>query len=167
MAQRKIHLNAPRIVGGSSTEAKMVTYRETCLVGAPPQEVFNLVADVEHYPEFLPMWQQATVSNRTRETYETLQTVGVGWCCRRFQTCTRLDPPRQITVSSNDGLFRAFNLNWGFSPTPEGGCRIDFSLDCEVAALLLQPTLELMMQATARSMVAAFVSRANALAVAK
>lgn len=145
----------------------MARHHEVRSIDVPPQVIFDLVADVERYPEFLPMWHGAEVSHRTGAGYDTSQSVGVGWLCYRFRTHTLLEAPRRIIVTSDDDLFRALRLSWEFAPTSDGGCRIDFSLDFEIAVAALQPTLDLMMMSTARSMVTAFVDRAKAQAKAR
>jgi coenzyme Q-binding protein COQ10 len=139
-------------------------HTETRFVDLSADQVFDLVADVERYPEFLPFWRSAAVTDRTHEGYETEQTLAVGLWVQRFRTRTTLDRPRRIVVRSNDRLFRGFDIRWDFSPSADGVCRVDLSLECEVAFPFFQPILDLMMIPTAAAMVAAFENRARALA---
>lgn len=142
----------------------MAAHVETRIFDLPPERVFDLVADVERYPEFLPMWREATVVSRCEDGYETDQRVGLGLLVERFHTRTHLDRPRQIVVSSNDGLFEGFRIVWDFAPTDAGGCQVDCSLAFDVQSWLLRATVEQMLRPTALNMVAAFETRARQLA---
>ncbi len=142
----------------------MASHTETRFVALAADQVFDLVADVERYPEFLPFWRSATVSNRTAEGYETEQTLALSFWVHRFRSCTTLDRPSRIVIRSNDSLFRDFNIRWDFSPSENGGCRVDLSLEYAVVFPFLQPILDLMMMPTATAMVTAFETRAHALA---
>lgn len=145
-------------------EAVLASHTETRFVELAADHIFDLVADVEHYPEFLPFWRSATVCNRTAEGYETEQALALGFWVYRFRTCTMLDRPNRIAIRSNDSLFRDFKIYWHFSPTETGGCRVDLSLEYAVVLPFLQPILDLMMMPTASAMVAAFENRARAIA---
>lgn len=145
-------------------EAVVASHTETRFVELAADQVFDLVADVERYPEFLPFWRSATVCNRTAEGYETEQTLAVGFWVHRFRSCTTLDRPSRIVIRSHDSLFRDFNICWDFSPSENGGCRVDLSFEYAVVFTFLQPVLDLMMMPTASAMVAAFENRARAIA---
>ncbi len=141
----------------------MAQWRESRRLDVPVNTVFDIVADVAAYPEFLPLWQRADVVITTADGYETLQTVGIGMLAHRFRTRTTLTRPRCIVVSSADSLFRTLLLRWRFRPDGELGCHVDFDLECEVAAWWLKPTIESMMASTAQTMIDAFERRARAL----
>jgi len=141
----------------------MARCSESRLLDLPAEAAFDLVADVEAYPGFLPLWQRAEVVARSADGYDTVQTVGVGMLTQRFRTHTTVERPHAIAIASDDSLFRALNLRWRFQPEGPGRCRVDFSLDCEVAAWWLKPTIETMMAATAQSMIDAFQQRAASL----
>ena len=144
----------------------MTMHREIREVGLSPERVFELVADVESYPEFLPSWQEAHVIGLADDGYDTEQTVGMGLLARHFHTHTTLDRPRRIIVTSHDDVFRHFDIIWEFQPAEAGGCRIDFTLDFTVESWLLAPAFDMLMIPTASSMVSAFERRAQSLAAA-
>lgn len=145
----------------------MTTHRETREVGLPAEQVFEMVADVERYPEFLPSWQDARVIGREDNGYDTEQTVGMGLLMRHFLTHTTLDRPRRILVTSHDDLFRQFEIAWEFQQMADGGCRIQFALDFSVQSWLLAPAFDMLMIPTASSMISAFERRAQALAASE
>jgi coenzyme Q-binding protein COQ10 len=142
----------------------MTIHRETREVRLAPEQVFEMVADVERYPEFLPSWHVARVISRNSDGYDTEQTVGMGLLARHFRTHTTLDWPRRIKVTSHDQLFRRFDIVWEFQPGCDGGCRIDFTLEFSLGSPVLAPAFDMLMIPTASSMVSAFERRARFIA---
>lgn len=142
----------------------MAKHRESQVIALPPEQLFDIVADVESYPDFLPLMSEAKIVRRFDNAYETEQTLALGSLVHRFHSRTELERPRRIIVKSFDKSFSRFNIRWAFSTTREGHCRVDFSLDCEARQLLLKPIVELMVMPMATTMVAAFEQRALELA---
>jgi coenzyme Q-binding protein COQ10 len=141
----------------------MAQWRESRRLDVPVNTAFDIVADVAAYPEFLPLWQRAEVVMNSADAYETVQTVGIGMLAHRFRTRTTLARPRSIVVRSADSVFRTLLLRWRFRPDGDFNCRVDFDLDCDVAAWWLKPAIESMMASTAQTMIDAFERRARAL----
>ncbi|MCC8988402.1 MAG: type II toxin-antitoxin system RatA family toxin [Candidatus Contendobacter sp.] len=142
------------------------SHRESRVVAIAAELLFGLVADVERYPEFIPLMREARIIQRHDRGYETEQVLALGLLQRRFRTRTELDPPRVITVTSADRIFRRFDIRWVFTPTLEGPCRIDFALDCEVRSIWLKPISDVLVGPMALTMVNAFVQRARKIASA-
>ena len=142
------------------------SHHESRVVAISAERLFALVADVERYPEFIPLMREARIIRRYDRGYETEQVLALGLLQRRFRTRTELDSPRSIVVTSADHIFRRFDICWMFAPTPEGQCRIDFALDCEVRSIWFKPISEVLVRPMALSMVNAFVQRARQIALA-
>ncbi len=143
----------------------MTTYRDSQLIPVERERVFDLVADVESYPQFLSLWKDARVYERPSEsTYFTEQEIGLGPLNERFRTKTVMKRPDTIEVSSHDGLFRAFRIVWTFTDVGVGGrpsCRADIALTWQVRSWLMQRAIDVVLPETARSMVQAFARRAR------
>jgi coenzyme Q-binding protein COQ10 len=140
----------------------MTTHCETRLIAASCDQVFELVADVERYPEFLSLWRCARVYHRDGDVYLTDQEIGLGPIRERFRTRTELRRPHRIEVTSEDSLFETFQIIWGFDPL-RGGCRASIALTWEMRSRRLQKGIDLLLPTVARSMVAAFSKRADRL----
>lgn len=138
----------------------LTTHTESRLIRAPQAHIFDLVADVESYPDFLPMWSSARVVGRERDIYYTVQELGVGPIRETFRTRTELHRPVSIVVSSIDDMFRTFNIHWDFDPMG-GGCRISIALTWEMRSRVLQRAIDLLLPETASAMVRAFEKRAH------
>jgi coenzyme Q-binding protein COQ10 len=139
------------------------SHYESRVVTVAPQRMFDLIADVERYPEFLPLMREARIVHRAADAYETEQVLALGLLAYRFRTRTVLHPPHSILVTSADRGFRRFDIRWSFAPAPEGGCRIDFALDCEVRSLWLKPLGDVWAAQMALTTLNAFVMRAHRL----
>lgn len=138
----------------------MTTHRECRSVAASRDLVFNLVAEVERYPEFLPMWRWVRVFSKRDGSYFTEQEIGLGPIRQRFRTRTLLSPHSHIDVTSSDQLFRRFHIRWDFAEM-ERGSAIGISLTWEVRSRLLQKAIDLALAETANAMIDAFESRAR------
>ena len=142
----------------------MATHRESRAIALSPEWLFDVVADVERYPEFVPLMLDAKIVHRDDDAYETEQRLALGLLMHRFRTRTELDRPRQITVLSDDRSFCRFDIRWTFSPLADDHCHVDFALDCETRSLWLMPVIQLLILPMATTMVSAFEARAHALA---
>ena len=140
------------------------TYSERRVMPYRVQQVFDLVADVERYPDFLPMWEQASIVERQRNVYHTDQVVRLGLLRPRFRSKTVLRRPRRIEVTSSDGLFRHFSIAWHFaSLSQDRGCEVDCDLSWQVHSPLLQSILQFVLAEAGQNIIGAFERRAHAL----
>jgi coenzyme Q-binding protein COQ10 len=139
----------------------MTVHSESRIVSAPADLLFSLVADVERYPEFLPMWKWARIRRWDGpSTYYTAQNVGFGPIRERFETKTILAPPESIIVTSSDALFREFYIRWTFAEVPEG-CQTGIQLKWQARSFLLQKAIDMVLPKTAEMMVDAFETRVH------
>lgn len=139
----------------------MTTYSETRNIAAPREVVFDLVADVERYPEFLPLWNEAKIyRHRGAAIYYTEQEVGLGPVRQRFHTRTTLVRPERIDITSNDPGFRTFHIGWDFAERP-GGCRVHIALSWKVHSWLMQRAIDMVLPETSKNMVDAFERRSR------
>jgi len=140
----------------------MPVHRESRSLPYRRDQFFDLVADVESYPEFLPMWRYARVYRREGDIYYTEQQVGIGpLMSQRFRSRTKLARPTDIEVTSDDSIFENFRISWHFESPSENSCRIEFELSCTGRSFVMKRVLDLMLTETAQTMVSAFEDRAR------
>lgn len=140
----------------------MPVHRETRVLPYRRDQFFDLVADVESYPEFLPLWRSARIYRRRGDVYYTEQEVGVGpWMSQRFRSRTKLERPTEIEVTSDEGIFKHLRIAWHFESTPEDGCSVNFEMSCEARSPMMRQFIDFMLLETSRDMVAAFEKRAR------
>ena len=141
----------------------MPTHAEHRLLPYTAEQLFDLVADVERYPEFLPWCLGARVRERRDNVITADLLIGFRMVRERFTSRVVLDRPDQIDVSYAEGPFRYLENHWIFEPAPGGGCVIDFHVDFEFRSRMLQKIITVLFNEAVRRMVAAFESRARQL----
>jgi coenzyme Q-binding protein COQ10 len=141
----------------------MPTHAEKRLLPYTREQLFDLVADVERYPEFLPWCLAARVRQRTANTITADLLIGFRMVRERFTSRVVLDRPDRIDVSYSEGPFRRLNNHWVFTAQPDGRCLIDFYVDFEFRSRLLQKIIEVLFNEAVKRMVGAFEARARAL----
>ena len=140
----------------------MPTYTEERRLPYSQQQLFDLVADVERYPEFLPWCTACRVTKRENQLIEADLLVGFKMLRERFTSRVALSAPNSIQIEYLDGPFRYLNNYWVFKPTADG-CVIDFYIDFEFRSRLLQRLIGPLFNEAVRRMVSAFDNRALAL----
>lgn len=130
------------------------------------EKMFALVADVEKYPQFLPLCESLVVrSRREREGREILVAeMGVGYKSIRqlFMTQVVLNPQElRIDVQYLDGPFRRLDNNWRFEPTGTESCNVHFDIDYEFASRSLGLLMGSMFDYAFRRFTSAFEERAR------
>lgn len=129
------------------------------------ERVFDLVADVESYPVFLPLWKTARILQREPGVYRTRQGLGIGPATLDFVSRTALHAPDRITVDAEDGPVRQLRMLWRFEETGKPDeCRVGLDLVVEVRSRMLQKLLQATYGEMAPRLIAAFEDRARAVA---
>jgi len=136
-------------------------------VSFTPREMFEVVADVERYPEFLPLCEGLTVHERkvseTGSTLTATMTVGYKAITERFKTHVTIDPEAGvIRVRHLDGPFTHLNNEWRFVAAGSG-CDVHFAIDYAFRSAMLSLIVGAAFDKAVRSYTDAFEARARAL----
>jgi coenzyme Q-binding protein COQ10 len=140
----------------------MPTHAEKRFLPYTPEQVFDLVADIERYPEFLPWCVGARI--RERRDNVILGDLLIGWRMVRekFTSRVTLDRPGRIDVEYAEGPFKYLKNHWLFERQP-GGCLVDFYVDFEFRSRMLQGVIAALFNEAVKRMVSAFEKRAKEL----
>jgi coenzyme Q-binding protein COQ10 len=136
--------------------------RETRGMPYTAEQMFDLVADVDRYPEFLP-WVIATRVRSDSET-EMVADMLVGFKALKEKFTSRVvkQRPEELRVTYVDGPLRDLDNVWRFRPVA-GGCEIDFAVDFAFRNPLFEKIAGQYFDRAFRKMVSAFEERAAAL----
>jgi len=139
-------------------------HQERRVVPFQSRQLFDLVADVPRYPEFLPWCFAGRVRRREAPNVEIAElAIGFGPFHEKFVSRVELfaDDPEgmRIVTTGIEGPFRLLRSRWLFKPHPEG-TQIDFELEFDFRSILLQKTVQLLFAEAVRRMVSAFEARA-------
>ena len=132
-------------------------------------EMFDLVADVDRYPEFLPLCRALKVKSREKkgEGIEVLvadMTVAYKLVHETFTSRVTLDKPRlQVLVEYLSGPFSRLQNRWSFHPVDERSCEVEFFIAYEFKSRVLAALMGAMFDAAFRRFADAFEKRADAI----
>lgn len=146
----------------------MPTHGEKRVMPYTPQQMYDLVADVGRYPEFLP-WNSAARVRRTvplgdgRVVMDADLVISFKVFRERFTSRVTLDQAAQrIDTEYLDGPFKYLKSFWTFKEHPTG-CEVEFYVDFEFKSAMLQKVIGLVFNEAMHRIVAAFEKRAAAL----
>jgi coenzyme Q-binding protein COQ10 len=144
----------------------MPSFTATRQVRHSATDMFDLVADVEAYPKFLPMCERLVVRSRKRESDRDVliatMTVGYKFVRESFTTRVTLDRARfHIQADYIDGPFSYLENTWRFEPHGRGDCIIRFSIDYEFKSRLLQGLIGSVFERVFARYTEAFEARAD------
>ncbi len=128
-----------------------------------PEQMYDLVADVGRYAEFLP-WVIATRVRSDSET-EMVADMVVGFNALRERFTSRVEKHRPdfLRVHYVDGPLRDLDNQWRFSPVGDHSCRVDFCVDFAFKSRMFEALAGQYFDRAFRRMVEAFEARAAVL----
>lgn len=126
-------------------------------------QVFDLAADIERYPEYLPGWISARILKREADLLDVEQVLGVGPARVQFRSRAVLQRPERIEVTSSEPPFRHYSLTWLLAPRPALSCSLSIMVDLELESKLLEHLVQCVLPASIGDVVAAFEARAYSL----
>lgn len=142
----------------------MATHAEKRVLPHSPDHLFDLVADIERYPEFLPWCIGARIRSRRENVVIADLIIGFKGIRESFTSEVTTDrSAMRIDVVYRNGPFKYLNNHWIFNEQPDGSCEIDFFVDFEFRSRLLQKIIGLLFNEAVRRMVSAFETRADQL----
>jgi coenzyme Q-binding protein COQ10 len=146
----------------------MAEHRERRVLPYTPDEMFDLVADVEKYSEFLPWCSAVKVVSRGEKDGKEVVVADLFVSFKihqeRFRSEVTLDRAQHIIlVRYIEGPFSYLNNEWRFSPAGEGAAQVDFHIDFEFKNRALRLLIGVVFGEAVRRMIGAFEARARTL----
>lgn len=139
----------------------MPTHQETRILPYTPDQMFDLVADIKRYPEFLPWCSAARIIRDDGETVIAELTIGYKMIRERFTSRVSLDRKnRVIQVSYISGPLKALRNEWRFTPEKKKQCTVDFFVQFEFSNPIFTGLMNMFFDVAFRQMVGAFEKRA-------
>lgn len=145
----------------------MPSFRTTRRVQHPATDMFDLVADMEKYPEFVPLCERMRVRGRTKvsdgvETATAAMTVAYKLISETFTSRVTLNRPELwIKVEYIQGPFSILDNRWSFKPVTEQSCDVEFFISYEFKSRMLGLLMGAMFDVAFRRFEQAFERRAD------
>jgi ribosome-associated toxin RatA of RatAB toxin-antitoxin module len=137
--------------------------RRSALVTFSPEQMFDLVIDVERYPEFLPWVSSAELHEKSeRELLASMEMQRAG-VRERFTTRNEFERPGYMSLRLVRGPFRLLEGNWSFAPIGDAGTRIELAMRFEFASPVVSLLFGKAFEQSCNQLIDAFIMRARAL----
>lgn len=147
-------------------EARMPHLERTHDLKHLPQDMFDLVCDVEKYPEFVPLCQSLTVKSKRERDSKTLiladMTMAYKLLSETFTTQVLMKQDElAIDVKYIEGPFKHLDNTWKFEAIGENACRVHFMVDYELRSKMLAMAAGTIFEIAFGRFVDAFEKRAD------
>lgn len=127
------------------------------------KQVFDLVADIESYPAFLPGWSSVRILHSDKSQIQVEQQFHIGSLNLRFHSTAQLEHCSRILITSSDNPFRTMTIDWHFTPLPENHCEVSVEITLALQPGLLKLPLEQMLGHSSGQLLRLFENRAHSL----
>jgi ribosome-associated toxin RatA of RatAB toxin-antitoxin module len=114
----------------------VIQIRRSAIVRHSPEQMFDLVNDVDAYPRRFAWCAGVQVRDRKETSLTARLELRLGAFTQSFTTRNTLDPPQRIDMQLVEGPFRSLHGGWTFMALGESGCKIAFALDFDYSGLM-------------------------------
>jgi ribosome-associated toxin RatA of RatAB toxin-antitoxin module len=135
--------------------------RRSALVIFSPEQMFDLVIDVERYPEFLPWVAGAQLHEKSDRELRASLEMQRGGVRERFTTRNSFERPAFMNMSMVEGPFRVLEGRWTFTPIGTAGTRVELEMRFEFASALVSMLFGKSFEESCNSLIDAFIARAR------
>ena len=125
------------------------------------EQMFDLVAGVERYPEFLPWCLASRITKREGDVFYADLIIGYKMVREKFTSKVTLTRPGLVHVEYLSGPMKYLSNHWRFIDGPGGSCTVDFHLDFEFKNPVFQKLMGMFFNEAVKRMVQAFEDRAR------
>lgn len=139
----------------------MTHVQKSALVKFSAQQMFELVDNIEAYPEFLPWCSGSRIISRTAEMVEAELSIAKGGFHKSFATRNKLDNGGRIYMSLLNGPFSSLEGVWDFMPLREDASKISLDLQFEMSGVLASLAFGAVFNQICNTMVSSFTQRAK------
>jgi len=137
------------------------TVQRTARVSYTPEQMFDLVNDVESYPKFLHWCRNARIDARYPSSIEATLEIGMLGFHQSFRTRNTLSRPERIGIDLVSGPFRRLRGEWRFTKAPDAGTEISLTLAFEVTLSPFGVVFAKVFEELAAAQMTAFIERAK------
>lgn len=139
----------------------MPLIERSALVSHSVEEMFDLVNDVENYPQFMKGCKDAKVISESDEELVGELTLARSGIAQTFTTRNQLQRPDRIDMQLVSGKFKNFSACWRFFPLNDEACKVSLRMEFEFDHSLIDMAAERLFSEVANAQVDALVARAD------
>ncbi len=139
----------------------MSSISRSALVEFSAAQMYQLVADVESYPKFLPWCSASEVIEHSDEHQLASVSINKAFQQTKFTTQNKLEQDQQISMSLQDGPFKNLDGIWRFKALSENACKVELDIEFQFSSAVLEKMIGPAFNAVTQTVVNAFVKRAG------
>ncbi len=133
----------------------------SALVMYSAKQMFELVNDVDAYPQFLPNCSDAKVISQSKASMTASVEIAKAGLRKWFTTENTLTEDARIDMKLLDGPFKKLTGGWRFTPLDEHACKVSLELEFEFKNKLVEMAFGKVFNEVANNMISAFTKRAK------
>ena len=134
--------------------------RKKDLLNFKSKELFDLVINIEDYPNFLPYCKKSKIISKEENLIIADLTIGNFLFCEKFRSTVKTEDHKKIEIESIGKMIKSLNATWHFEDN-ENGCSVMFEINIKMKSVWMQKTLEKIFNEFFEKILKAFESRAN------
>lgn len=139
----------------------MAKISRSALVMYSCAQMYDLVNDVEAYPEFIPNCADAKCLSKTEDMMEGALQISKAGISKWFSTVNKLTKNQQIELSLKDGPFKKLSGVWTFIELDEHACKVELDIEFEFSSKMIELAFGGIFNHVVTNMVTAFTQRAK------
>lgn len=141
----------------------MTTINRHAIVSHSAEEMYQLVADIKTYPEFLPWCAATTILKSSDDEIEAKIVIAYKGINKSFSTRNVLVPAKSMEMHLLDGPFDDLQGLWRFDVLDQSACKVSLNLEFEFSSKIIAMTMGRVFNEIAGSLVDSFCQRANSI----
>lgn len=139
----------------------MLNIRKSVITPHTPAQMYALVSDIEHYPQYLPWCPSSKVISRNDNIVVGKVDISYLKVKAHFTTANTNFENQRIEMNLVDGPFKHLKGYWNFIPLGEQGCKIEFSLDYTFSNFIIEKVIGTVFEIVIKNIVDAFIKKAH------
>jgi len=141
----------------------LVSFKKKKIISHPVKKIYNLVADVKKYPDFLPWCSDITIKEKTKKYIRTEVKVGFQNINESYLCKVLLYPQKRITLDYISGPFEYLEIDWKFKTVSKSKTEVSFFCNFKFASIFLRLFTSFFLEGAVKKMVDAFEKRLNSI----
>ena len=139
----------------------MVSFKKNKIISHPVKKIYNLVADVKKYPDFLPWCSDITIKEKTKKYIRTEVKVGFQNINESYLCKVLLYPQKRITLEYISGPFEYLEIDWKFKKITKNKTGVCFFCNFKFRSVFLRLFTSFFLEGAVEKMVDAFEKKLN------
>ena len=139
----------------------MASIKRSALVQYSANQMFDLVNDIEKYPEFMLGCAEAIIISQDDQSIVGKLKLSRAGITQEFTTKNLLRRPNLIDMKLVEGKFKSFSAQWSFDELGDNACKVALSMDFEFDSFFIDTAAEKLLTSSANSLVDSIVVRAK------